>query len=117
VTALAELIRSWRVQDSSFAIAQTLRPSGEVQYRPNTRWSFDGSFALSRGFGMHNYDNAETGFLLSYTKPWRGRQGALPDQTISYPLRFSVGVRTQSFYDFGSGSHNAILPVFQITLF
>ena len=117
VTGLAELIRSWRVQDTSYAIAQAVRPSGEVQYRPNSRWSFDGSFAMTRGFGMHNYDNAETGFLLSYTKPWHGRQAALPDETINYPLRFSVGLRTQSFYDFGVGSHNTIVPVFRITLF
>ena len=66
---------------------------------------------------MHNYDNGESGFLLSYTKPWRRRQAALPDSDIDYPLRFSVGIRTQSFFDFGSGSHNTIVPVFRITLF
>jgi hypothetical protein len=117
VTGLAELIRSWRIEETNYAIAQAVRPSAQVQYRPNTRWSFDGSFGMSRGFGNHNYDNFETGFLLSYVKPWRGRQGAMPDSTIDYPLRFSVGVRTQSFYDFGAGPHNSIVPVFRITLF
>jgi tetratricopeptide (TPR) repeat protein len=117
VTGLAELIRSWRVQDTNYAIAQAVRPSGQVQYRPNTRWSFDGSFGMSRGFGDHNYDNFETGFLLSYVKPWHGRQAAMPDSTVDYPMRFSVGVRTQSFYDFGAGTHNTIVPVFRITLF
>ena len=117
VTGLAELIRSWRVEDGNYAIAQAMRPSGQVQYRPNSHWSFDGSFAMTRGFGMHDYDNAETGFLLSYTKPWHGRQAALQNGTVSYPLRFSVGLRTQSFYDFGVGSHNTIVPVFRITLF
>jgi len=117
VTGLAELIRSWRVQDLNFGIGQAVRPSGQVEYRPNARWSFDGSFATSRGFGMHNYDNFETGFLVSYTRGWKGRQAALPDQTVSYPLRFSAGFRTQSFYDFGFGSTNTIVPVFQISLF
>ena len=116
-TGLAELIRSWRVQETNYAIAQAVRPSIEVEYRRNNRWSFYGSFAMTRGFGMHNYDNVEGGFLLSYTKPWRGRDAVLPDMTVNYPVRFSVGVRTQSFYDFGAGSHNTIVPVFRITLF
>lgn len=117
VTGLAELIRSWRVQDLNFGIGQAVRPSGQVEYRPNSRWSFDGSFATSRGFGMHDYDNFETGFLVSYTRAWKGRQAALPDQSVNYPLRFSGGFRTQSFYDFGFGSTNKIVPVFQISLF
>lgn len=116
-TGLGELIRSWRVQDSSYAIGEAVRPAAKVQYRPSSQWTFDGSFALTRGFGMHDYDNAETGFLLSYTKPWRRREAALPDSDIDYPLRFSVGIRTQTFYDFGTGPHNTIVPVFRITLF
>jgi hypothetical protein len=116
-TGLAELIRSWRVQDTTYAIAQAVRPSLEVEYRRNSRWSFDGSLAMTRGFGMHNYDNVEGGFLLSYTKSWRGRDAALADATADYPLRFSIGMRTQSFYDFGAGSHNTIVPVFRISLF
>jgi hypothetical protein len=36
---------------------------------------------------------------------------------VNYPLRFSAGFRTQSFYDFGFGSTNTIVPVFQISLF
>ena len=116
-TGLGELIRSWRVQDTTYAIAQAVRPSLEVEYRRNSRWSFDGSFAMTRGFGMHNYDNVEGGFLLSYTRPWRGRDAVLPDATVDYPLRFSIGMRTQSFYDFGAGSHNTIVPVFRISLF
>ena len=69
---LAEDLRSWRVQDTEYAIAQALLPGGRFEFRANPRWSVQGSFILSRGEGYHEYDNAQSEFLVSYMRPMRG---------------------------------------------
>ena len=35
VAVLGEYIRSWRVQDSSYWIAQAMRPAAEIEWKPN----------------------------------------------------------------------------------
>jgi hypothetical protein len=37
--------------------------------------------------------------------------------SVAYPLRFSVGVEQQTFYDFPGHSRVAIVPVLKLTLF
>src|SRR5207302_10719466 len=64
---LGEYLRSWRVQDKRFAMAQAVRPAARVSYQPSPEWSFDGNFAMTRGQGVHSFDNFETGVLVSYT--------------------------------------------------
>ena len=54
LTVLANYIRSWRVEDANFAIAQALRPMAQFDYHINPQWSVQGSFALSRGQGFHD---------------------------------------------------------------
>jgi tetratricopeptide (TPR) repeat protein len=115
---LAEYLRSWKVQDTHYAIAQALLPGGRFEFRANSRWTVQGSFILSRGEGYHAYDNAQTEFLLSYVRPVRG---SLKDDTgevpVEYPFRFSVGVQQQTFYNFGGSSRTTLLPVVHFTLF
>ena len=115
---LAEYLRSWKVQDTHYAIAQALLPGARFEFRANSRWTVQGSFILSRGEGYHAYDNAQSEFLVSYVRPVRG---SLKDGTgevpVAYPFRFSVGVQQQTFYNFGGSSRTILLPVVHFTLF
>ena len=117
---LAEDLRSWRVQNTQYAIAQALLPGGRFEFRATPRWSFEGSFVLSRGMGYHAYDNVQSEFLLSYVRPLHGSvREATGDVPVSYPMRFSIGLEQQTFYDFpGSGSRTStLLPAVHFTLF
>ena len=119
VAALAEDLRSWRVQNTQYAIAQALLPGARFEYRASPRWNFQGSFLLSRGMGFHQYDNAQSEFLVSYTREMRGgvrdTAGGVP---VSHPLRFSFGLQQQTFYDFGgSAKTTTVLPVVHFSLF
>ena len=107
-SVLADYVRSWKVQDSDFAIAQAIRPAATFEYKKSAQWSFQGAFTLSRGEGFHTYDNVQTGFLASYVKPLRGelREGG-QDVPVAYPLRFSFGIQQQTFYNF-SGSQQSL---------
>lgn len=119
LTGLAKYVRSWRVADLDFATAQILVPGARFEVKPNDRWAIDGSFDFTRGEGFHTYDNAESGFLITYTKPLRR---SLNDGTgglaVDYPLRISFGIQQQSFFDFtGTGKTNSFHPVVRISLF
>jgi tetratricopeptide (TPR) repeat protein len=115
---LADYVRSWKVQDNSFAIAQAIRPAVKFEFRKSARWSFESSFALSRGQGFHTYDNAQTGFLVSYVKPLRGalREGD-QEVPVAYPLRFSFGFQQQTFYSFSGHASSTLLPVVRLGIF
>jgi hypothetical protein len=115
---LAEDLRSWRVQGTQYAIAQALLPSGRFEFRATPRWSVQGSAVISRGSGFHVYDNVQSQFLVSYVRPLRGRvkDGSM-ETPVSFPLRFSIGVQQQSFYNFPGSSRNTVLPVVHLTLF
>src|SRR5216684_5495171 len=115
---LAEDLRSWRVQNTQYAIAQAFLPGARFEFRANTRWSVQGSFLLSRGSGYHQYDNAQSEFLVSYMRPVRGNlkdgTGEIP---VAYPFRFSIGVQQQTFYNFAGSAKTTLLPVVHFTLF
>ena len=116
---LAEDLRSWRVQNTQFAIAQAFLPGGRFDFRASPRWSFQGSFLLSRGSGFHAYDNAQSEFVLSYVRPVHGSlKDGVGEVPVSYPMRFSIGVQQQTFYNFtGSGKTTTVLPIVHFTLF
>ncbi len=115
---LAEDLRSWRVQGQEYAIAQAFLPGARFDFRANPRWNVQGSFLLSRGSGYHEYDNAQSEFVVSYSRSVRG---TLKDETgvvpVAYPLRISFGVQQQTFYDFAGTSTTTLLPVVRFTLF
>lgn len=115
---LAEDLRSWRVQNTQYAIAQAFLPGGRFDFKINPRWAVQGSFVLSRGSGFHAYDNAQSQLLVSYVRPLRGsiRDGS-GETSVSFPLRFSLGVQQQTFYDFPGSSKSTILPIVHLTLF
>ena len=115
---LAEDLRSWRVQNLNYAIAQAFLPGGRFEFRANPRWNFQGSFLLSRGQGYHEYDNAQSEFVVAYTRAGRGTsKSGEAGERIAYPFRLSVGVQQQTFYSFAGGSRSTILPVIHFTLF
>jgi hypothetical protein len=118
IAALAEYIRSWRVQDQAFAAAQALRPGFNFQFSPAMRWAVEGSFSYARGSGFHSYDNTQSGILISYSKPLhRNTHDGLGDVPVEYPLRFSLGVEQQTFFDFAGRGQAIWRPVVRLTLF
>jgi hypothetical protein len=116
---LAEDLRSWRVQGSAFAIAQALRPAFRVDYLPlSSHWSVHAEGMWSRGEGFHAYDNVSNEITVSYTKTLqRPVNDGAGEVAVSYPLRFSVGLQQQSFYDFPGSNRNQFLPVVRLNLF
>jgi len=115
---LAEDLRSWRVQETRYVLAQALLPGGRFDFRATPRLSVQGSVVVSRGSGFHAYDNVESQFLVSYVRPLRGSvRDQIGETSVSFPLRFSLGVQQQSFYDFPGSSRTTVLPVVHITLF
>jgi len=115
---LAEELRSWRVLNTQYAIAQALVPGGRFDFRANSRWSVQGSFILSRGAGYHAYDNAQSEFLVSYVRPIHGSvKDGVGEVPVSFPMRFSFGIQQQTFYDFPGSSRTTVLPIVHFTLF
>jgi hypothetical protein len=116
-TFLGEYIRSWRVQDGFFAIAQAMRPAAQVEWR-GTRWGADGYFALTRGQGFHLYDNTQSSFFISYTRPWRyNTSDSAGPVGVDFPLRFSLGIAQQSFWNFSGDNRSAFVPVIRVSFF
>ncbi|MBV9183336.1 MAG: hypothetical protein JO356_18695 [Acidobacteria bacterium] len=118
-TILAEYLRSWRVEDANFAIAQALRPGFRLDYRPPaSHWQVHAAGAWSQGKGFHAYDNVSNEITVSYVK---GLERVLEDGRgevpVHYPIRISFGIEQQSFYDFTGRNRNTILPVIRFNLF
>jgi hypothetical protein len=117
-SVLADYLRAWRVEGSTFAISQSLRPGFGLEVKPNERWTISASGFWSQGKGFHAYDNVTNGVLVSYTKPLRGAvNDGTGEVSVNYPLRFSIGVQQQTFYAFPGNSKTTIVPVVKLTLF
>jgi hypothetical protein len=115
---LGEYIRSWRVQDVLWTQAQAMSPAFRFTYQPNNRWQFEGNAVFARGMGFHDYDNVQSGFLISYVKPWRRTlQDATGQVPVEYPLRFSFGITTDEFFNFAGRGQTLIRPVVRLSLF
>lgn len=116
--ALAEDLRSWQVQGVHYAIAQALLPGGRFEFHANPRWSLQGSFLLSRGMGIHEYDNAQSEFLVSYVRPLqRTLKDGSGSEPVAFPFRLSFGLQQQTFYNFAGSTRTTALPVVHFNLF
>ena len=116
--ALAEDLRSWEVQGVQYATAEALLPGGRFELRASPHWDVEGSFILSRGMGFHQYDNAQSQFLISYSRPLRhGFKNGLDGTAVKYPFRLSFGLQQQTFYDFAGSMRTTLLPVVHFNLF
>lgn len=116
----AEYLRSWRVQGELYAVAQAMRPAFRLDYLPITsHWSLHAEGMWSRGEGYHAYDNISNALTVSYTRtmqrPLNDGDGEVP---VAYPIRFSVGIQQQTFYDFpGDIGHGNFLPIVRVNFF
>ena len=115
---LAEHLRAWRVEGNQFAIAQALRPAANLEYSPTRNWSVEGSVAYSRNMGFHVYDAVQSSFAVSYGMPvGRPFKDGGNEVLLRYPIRFSVGLQQETFFDFTGGNNHQFRPFVRITLF
>src|SRR5207249_4485811 len=113
-----EYIRSWRVDINSYAIAQAMRPAAQFAYRASNRWQFEATAAYTREMGSPIYDNMNSGFLVSYTRPigHQWNDGAGPTQ-VEYPLKLSFGLQQQQFPNFTGTKKSSFVPVIRLSIF
>ncbi|HUK47534.1 MAG TPA: tetratricopeptide repeat protein [Terriglobales bacterium] len=116
---LADYLRSWRVQDNLYAIAEAFRPGFRVDYRPlASHWAVHAEGLWSKGEGFSAYNNVSNAVTVSYTKglqrPMEDGTGEIP---VTYPLRISLGVQQQSFYDFNGRNRNTWVPIIHLNVF
>ncbi len=117
-TAVAEHLRAWRVWGNSFAIAQALRPAGRVQFAPTRNWNLEASAAYSRNMGTHVYDAVQGGFAISYAMPvHRAFKDDGKEIELQYPIRFSLGMQQETFFNFTGRANEQFRPYFSISLF
>jgi hypothetical protein len=118
VAVFAEYLRSWRVQDNTYAIAQAMRPGFRIDYMVNARWSVQCSGAWWRGDGYHAYDNVNNEIVVSYVRPLqRPVNDGMGEVPVTYPLRFSFGLQQQAFYHFSGNHSSAFLPIVRLSFF
>jgi hypothetical protein len=118
VKALAEFVRSWRIYQNRWGIAQNLRPAGSIDFSPKRNWDLQFSTSYSSVRGFHVYDLSQNSLSLSYSRPFRHlfRDSATPFAQ-KYPIRFSAGIREQTFFNFSTAQNQRFLPYAEITLF
>ncbi len=115
---LGEDLRSWEVQNTQFALAQALLPGARFDFRVSPQWDVQGSFLESHGQGYHEYNNAQSEFLASYTRVSRNSvSNGIGEVPAGHPFRISFGLQQQTFYNFAGGVRNTILPVVHFNLF
>ena len=122
VTPMVQMIRSWRVQAPQYARAEAFTPAGSFEYRATPKWTVDGNFTWQSGRGkdplLHAYDNMQSGIYISYLKPLRQNQrDGLGEFPVEYPIRFSVGVQEQNFFNLAGHGQTEIVPIIRLTLF
>ena len=108
---IAELARAARAKMQAFL------PGARFDFRANQHWNVQGSFVLSRGEGYHEYDNAQSEFLVSYTRAMHQISRDTGGGQAEHPMRFAFGLQQQTFYDFDGMTKTAILPVVHFNLF
>ena len=118
VKALAEFVRSWRIYQNRWGIAQSLRPAGSVDFIPKRNWDvqFSSSFSSVRGF--HVYDASQNSISISYSRPFRHMfHDSSTPLALKYPIRFSAGIQEETFFNFSTGQNQRFIPYAEITIF
>jgi len=118
VRAVVEDLRAWRIVGANSGVAQNLRPAGVVNFKPGLNWDlqFSGAFSNTRSF--HVYDSIQSGFSVSYARPF-GRKFNNDSQSLvlKYPIRFTAGVMDETFPNFEGARNQQLKPYVQITVF
>ena len=119
--ALVEDLRAWRVVPFSplhSAISQALRPGATVTFQPTPLWNIQASSSYTSTRGFHVYDMLRNDFSVSYVRPLaRNFNDTTGEIHLKYPIRFSAGIRQQSFQNFSGGQSQQIRPYVSINLF
>jgi tetratricopeptide (TPR) repeat protein len=116
--AVGEYLRSWRVEEERFAIAQAFRPAATIDYTIGRNWTVEASVAYSRNMGFHAYDAVDSGFSVSYAMPiGRSLEENGQRLPVRYPIRFSAGVQQESFFNFTGGNNQQFRPFIRISVF
>jgi hypothetical protein len=115
---MLEDLRAWRVVGISSGIAQNVRPAALVDFSPKRNWDIQASGSYSSTRSYHVYDAIQSGFSVSYARPFRRKfHDDSGEVVLQYPIRFSAGVQQETFFNFTSGQKEQIRPYFQISLF
>ncbi len=118
---LLEDLRAWRVVPFSpihSAIAQAIRPAATVDYAPNKQWSFQASTTLENTRGFHVYDITQNGIAVSYVRPLeRSFSDKSGEMKLRYPIKFTGGIREETFYNFTNGHGTQFQPYVSLTIF
>jgi hypothetical protein len=118
VRAMLEFVRAYRVVDNRSGIAQNLRPAAWVNYGFKRNWNLQVNTAFSSPRSFHAYDAVQNGFSVSYAVPVRRR---FTDEggpvTLAYPIRFTGGMQSETFFNFQNGHSSLLRPYIGITIF
>jgi tetratricopeptide (TPR) repeat protein len=118
VRGMVEYLRAWRVVGGAAGTAQNLRPAVSVDYSPWRNWNIQASSAFSDTRNYHVYDATQNGFSVSYARPFRRRfhddSGSV---VLQYPIRFSAGLQSETFFNFSGAQNQQLRPYFQISIF
>jgi hypothetical protein len=116
--ALAEYVRSWRIYQNRWGIAQTLRPAGSIDFSPKRNWNVQLSSAYSNVRGFHVYDATQNSISISYSRPIREMfHDKSTPFALQYPIRFSAGVKQETFFNFSTAQNQRFVPYAEITIF
>jgi len=115
VSAVAEFLRAWRIENLEYAIAQTLRPRFGLDAKLTEHWTLSATGTWSSGRSYHAYDSVTTNVVVGYTRErgW-GKVGDSEAAFTGYPLKLSFGFGQQSFYNFPGHERTQLVPVVQI---
>jgi len=118
VRGMLEDLRAWRVVHGRSAIAQDVRPAASVDFKPRKNWEIQASSAFSSTRSFHVYDTSQNGFSVSYARPFKRKfRDDSGELMLQYPIRFSGGVQTETFFNFPGGHSQQIRPFIQVSIF
>jgi tetratricopeptide (TPR) repeat protein len=118
VRGMLEDLRAWRVVHGRSAIAQDVRPAASVDFRPKRNWEIQATTAFSSTRSFHLYDATQNGFSVSYARPFKRKfRDDSGELMLQYPIRFSGGVQTETFFNFPGGHSQQIRPFIQVSIF
>lgn len=118
VRGMLEDLRAWRVVQGRSGIAQNLRPTASVDFKPNRNWEIQATTAFSSTRSFHVYDATQNGFSVSYARPFKRKfRDDSGEVVLQYPIRFSGGLQTETFFNFPGGHSQQIRPFVQISIF
>ena len=116
--AILEDLRAWRIEGPAWGNAQDLRPAATVDFIPARNWDIQVSSAFSSTRSFHAYDAVQNGFSVTYGVPFRRRfnEGPAP-LVLQYPIRFSAGLQSDTFYNFSGPQSEQLRPYVQLSIF